>query len=228
MKTIAILQSNYIPWKGYFDLIKSVDTFVIYDEVQYTKNDWRNRNMIKTATGPLWMTIPVRQLSLSQKIYETETSQYNWNNKHWNAIKTNYAKAKYFGQYAPVFEEIYRTISTPNLSEINLTFIKAINKVLGIDTEIIDSRDLKLEGGRNERLIDAIKKLNGDRYISGPSAKNYLDESQFNKEGISVDWIDYSGYPEYEQLYPPFAHAVSVLDLIFNTGQDATKYLKSK
>lgn len=228
MKTVAILQSNYIPWKGYFDLIKSVDTFVIYDEVQYTKNDWRNRNQIKTATGVAWITIPVRQLSLSQKIYETEVSQYNWNVKHWNTLKTNYSKAKHFSEYAPVFEKIYQTITTPNLSEINMTFIRAINEILKIDTEIIDSRALNLEGDRNERLIDAIKKLDGTRYISGPSAKSYLDESQFNKEGITVDWIDYSGYPEYEQLYPPFSHAVTVLDLIFNMGQQAPDYLKTK
>lgn len=228
MKSIAILQSNYIPWKGYFDLIRSVDTFVIYDEVQYTKNDWRNRNQIKTANGPAWLTIPVRQLSLSQKIYETEVSLPNWNAKHWNTLKTNYAKAKHFGTYGPLFEHIYKNISTPFLSEINLTFIKAINEILNIKTEIIDSRELQLEGDRNERLLDAVKKLNGTRYISGPSAKSYLDESLFNNEGISVDWISYAGYPEYEQLFPPFVHAVSVLDLIFNMGPDAHLYLDKK
>lgn len=228
MKTIAILQSNYIPWKGYFDLIRSVDTFVIYDEVQYTKNDWRNRNQIKTANGPAWITIPVRQLSLSQRIYETEVSLPNWNVKHWNTLKTNYAKAKYFGTYAPLFENIYKNISTPLLSEINLTFIKALNEILNIKTEIIDSRELHLEGDRNERLLDAIKKLNGTRYISGPSARSYLDEALFQKENITVDWISYSGYPEYEQLFPPFVHAVSVLDLIFNAGPDAHLYLDKK
>ena len=228
MKSIAILQSNYIPWKGYFDVIKSVDAFVIYDEVQYTKNDWRNRNMIKTATGPAWMTIPVRQLSLSQKIFETEVSQTNWNVKHWNTIKTNYSKAGSYGEYGPVFEKIYKEIATPNLSEINLTFIKAINSVLNINTEIVDSRDLKLEGDKNERLIDAIKKLNGDRYLSGPAAQSYLDVARFHEEGIQVDWIDYSGYQEYDQLYPPFVHGVSALDLIFNMGAEAPDYLKVK
>lgn len=208
--------------------MRSVDTFVIYDEVQYTKNDWRNRNQIKTPNGPEWITIPVRQLSLSQKIYETEVSLPRWNIKHWNTLKTNYAKAKHFGTYGPVFENLYKNTNTPFLSEINLTFIKAINEILNIKTEIIDSRELQLEGDRNERLVDAVKKLNGTRYISGPSAKSYLDESLFDHEGISVDWISYAGYPEYEQLFPPFAHAVSVLDLIFNMGPEAHLYLDKK
>jgi hypothetical protein len=220
VKKVAILQSNYIPWKGYFDIINSVDTFVIYDEVQYTKNDWRNRNIIKTPTGTAWLTIPVRQVSLEQKIFETQTTLKNWNVKHWNSIKGAYSKAKFFKEYEEYFCSVYLNIDTENLSEINLIFIRAINKLLGITTEIIDSRTLNLDGDKNKRLVQAVSKLGGTIYVSGPSAKNYLDETIFNKADIQVEWMDYSKYTEYPQLYPPFVHGVSILDMVFNIGVD--------
>ncbi|MBK7149195.1 MAG: WbqC family protein [Bacteroidetes bacterium] len=224
MKKVAILQSNYIPWKGYFDLIKSVDVFVIYDEVQYTKNDWRNRNLIKTPTGPSWITIPCRQTSLAQKIYETQVTLPNWNVKHWNTIKGNYTRAPYFKKYEEVFYQTYMSSRSEFLSEINLTFIKTINGLLGIETTIIDSRELNLQGDKNERLIEAVCKLNGNYYLSGPAAKSYLDEKAFHDKGIEVAWMDYTKYPEYQQLYPPFTHGVSILDLIFNCGESAVNY----
>jgi hypothetical protein len=218
MRKVAILQSNYIPWKGYFDIINSVDTFVIYDEVQYTKNDWRNRNIIKTPTGPLWLTIPVRQVSLEQKIFETQTTLKNWNVKHWNSIRGAYSKAPYFKECESYFRDLYLSIETENLSEINLIFIRAINKLLGINTEIIDSRTLNLDGDKNKRLVQAVSKLGGSVYISGPSAKGYINESAFNYNDINIEWMDYSKYQVYPQLYPPFVHGVSILDMIFNIG----------
>lgn len=218
MKKIAILQSNYIPWRGYFDLINQVDVFVIYDEVQYTKNDWRNRNIIKTPNGPLWLTIPVRQQNLEQKINETRVSLKNWNIKHWNAIKANYTKAPYFKQYEERFKELYLDINTDLLSEINLKFIFTINDILGIKTQIIDSLSLDLGGNKNERLVDAVLKLNGTHYLSGPSAKNYLDTKLFEENNIQLEWMDYEGYSEYQQLFPPFSDTVSILDTIFSCG----------
>lgn len=218
MKKIAILQSNYIPWKGYFDIIKMADVFVVYDEVQYTKNDWRNRNIIKTPNGPMWLTIPVRQLNLEQKINETRVSLKNWNIKHWNAIKANYTKAPYFKQHEERFRELYLGMNTDLLSEINLKFICVINDILGIQTEIIDSISLNLQGNKNERLLEAVTKLNGTHYLSGPAAKDYLDTGLFEKNNIQVEWMDYSGYSDYKQLYDPFVMHVSVIDYIFNTS----------
>ncbi len=218
MKKIAILQSNYIPWKGYFDIIRQSDVFVIYDEVQYTKNDWRNRNLIKTPKGLEWLTIPVKQNNLHQKINETFVSQNNWNKKHWNSIVCNYSKAPYFKTFGNEIKNLYENINTDNLSEINIQFIKTLNGILGIETKIVDSKTLLLSGDKNDRLIDAIKKLDGTHYISGPAAKNYLDEDKFAANNIEVEWMNYRNYSEYEQLYPPFAHYVSVLDLIFNEG----------
>ncbi len=227
MKKIAIIQSNYIPWKGYFDIINIVDIFVIGDDVQYTKQDWRNRNKIKTLTGVKYITIPVIYNSTKQKIIETKIANKNWNKKHWNLIKESYRKASFFNEYKDIFEELYLNSNEEYLSEINYKFIKSINKLLGINTKIVWSNELKIEKDRNERLISFCKQLKADVYLSGPSAKNYLDEKLFEKEGIKVEWMDYSGYPEYPQLYPPFVHEVSIIDLIFNTGKNAFRYMKS-
>ncbi len=226
MKKIAILQSNYIPWKGYFDIINQVDEFIFYDDVQYTKNDWRNRNKIKTVNGPLWLTIPVRQENLSQKINETKVSQDNWALKHWKSISLNYSKAPFYNQYKDKLEEFYTGINTPFLSEINRQAIELINSILGITTVLTSSSDYKLIEGKNERLIDLILQAGGTHYLSGPSARDYINEDLFKSAGIEISWMNYSGYPEYPQLHPPFDHAVSVFDLILNTGPDAKKYMK--
>jgi hypothetical protein len=227
MRKIGILQSNYIPWKGYFDLIDSVDTFVIYDEVQYTKNDWRNRNMIKTRNGKQWMTIPIRQTNLSQRINESQVSSQNWNVKHWNTILTNYSKAPCFHEVKSFVQHLYlESPHSRNLSEINQKLITEICRFLSISTEIIVSDTLQLRGDKNEKLIEACTKLEGDVYLSGPSARAYLDVDLFKEHGITVEWMDYNGYPEYPQLFPPFDHQVTILDLIFNTGTAARNYIK--
>jgi len=225
-KKIAILQSNYIPWKGYFDMIASVDVFVIYDEVQFTKNDWRNRNLIKTKNGLQWLTIAVKHEKLSQAICETEVFKQNWVKKHIGTLQANYAKAPFFGEYKSRIFDLYENVST-NLSEINVDFIKEICGILDIDTKIIDSRSLNLSGNKQEKLIQACKQLDAAIYLSGPAAKSYIDESNFADHNIKVEWMDYSNYKDYNQLYPPFEHGVSILDLIFNEGPNAKKYLKS-
>jgi hypothetical protein len=226
-KRVAILQSNYIPWKGYFDIIGSVDEFIIYDEVQYTKNDWRNRNKIKTPQGVQWLTIPVYQMSLGQKISETKVSNVKWASKHWQSLQTNYSKAAFFREDKPFFEHYYRNVRTPFLSEINEGLLMMICELIGIKTRISKSADYVLTGDPTERLVSLCKQTNAELYLSGPSAKNYLQEGLFEEEGIKVEWADYHNYPQYSQLFPPFEHAVSILDLIFNVGgSNALKYLK--
>jgi hypothetical protein len=224
-RKIAILQSNYIPWKGYFDLIAKSDTFVIYDEVQYTKNDWRNRNLIKTTNGPEWITIPVRQISLDQKIEETKITTHHWAKKHVSTLQGNYSKSPFFKSYKDAIFSLYE-IKSEYISEINLSFIKGICKLLDINTDIIRSNELNLHGDKNSRLLEACKKLGATTYISGPSAKNYLNVELFDDANIKVDWMDYSDYKEYNQLFPPFQHGVTILDLIFNLGPQAKDYLK--
>ena len=222
-----ILQSNYIPWKGYFDLINMADVFIIYDEVQYTKNDWRNRNKIKTANGPIWLTIPVKQEKLSQRILDTEVHTNEWRRKHWNSIKLSYSKSAFFKDHSPLFEALYMDSSETKLSNINHSFLIAINNLLGINTIIHWSQDLSIAGGKTERLVELCKKVGADEYISGPAAGDYLDTKLFENNNIKISWMNYDGYPEYSQLYPPFVHDVSVLDLIFNEGPNASKYMKS-
>jgi hypothetical protein len=228
MKKVAILQSNYIPWKGYFEMINMVDEFVLYDCVQYTKNDWRNRNQIKTPNGVAWLTIPCRFESMSQKINETKATDKLWASKHFKSISQNYSKAKHFQEYAPIFEKLYKEVADEELlSVINYKFILAINDILGIKTKISKCEDFNLIEGQTSRLVQICKDAKATLYLSGPSAKDYLDEKLFEDEDIKVEWMDYSGYTEYKQLYPPFVHGVSIIDLIFNEGSNAVKFMKS-
>jgi hypothetical protein len=226
-KKIVVLQSNYIPWKGYFDLMNYADEFVIQDTAQYTRRDWRNRNKIKTPRGVVWLTIPVVHRS-GQLIQETQISDPHWARKHWGSILQNYKRAPYFGDYKETFESIYSEVACePLLSVVNFRLISEICKILGIHTRLSWSRDYSLAEDKTERHVNLCTQLDADEYISGPSARNYLDEVKFARAGIKLTYMDYSGYPEYNQLYPPFEHSVSVIDLIFNEGPNATKLMKS-
>lgn len=229
-KKVAILQSNYIPWKGYFDIIASVDEFIFYDEMQYTKNDWRNRNKIKTPNGLHWLSIPVAtkgHLSQDVRIMDAKIVDKKWANFHWNTIKQFYKKAPYFKDYADIFEKIYKECEQEEfLCKINYKFIYVINEILGIKTKISFSQDYGLIEGKTERLVDLVQKAGGTEYLSGSAAKDYIVSELFEEANIKLSWMDYSNYPEYPQLYPPFEHGVSILDLIFNCGPDVRKYMK--
>ena len=228
-KIVAIVQSNYIPWKGYFDLINFADEFILYDDVQYTKNDWRNRNKIKTQNCSIWLTIPVRQKGhVYQKICEAVVSDSRWNRKHWNSIVTNYSRSIYFPTYRQLFEDLYLNCDERLLSQINYRFIIAICQILGINTKISWVMDYHLvEKEKNDRIMELCAKAQATEYLVGPAAKSYINEELFIQEGISLRYMDYSGYPEYGQLFPPFEHGVSIIDLILNEGPDALKYMKS-
>ena len=227
MKKIAILQSNYIPWKGYFDMIASVDEFIIYDDVQFTKNDWRNRNKIKTSSGMQWLSIPVRQERLDQKISETKVSDRRWADKHWKTIKQNYSRADGFSIYSSVIAETYQQAAELEfLSDINLLFIRTICKLANIQTTISLCTDYTLTGDRIARLVNLCQQASANVYLSGPAAKSYLDEDAFAKADIILNWMDYTGYKEFSQLYPPFEHGVSMLDLLFNLGLQHSTYMK--
>lgn len=228
LKRVAISQSNYIPWKGYFDLVRSVDEFVLFDTAQYTRRDWRNRNRIKTPAGPAWLTIPVivkgRYL---QTIQETEVSDPSWPEQHWKTLVHNYARAPFFDHYRDCFEELYLGCQEGLLSQINYRFITGIAKILGIKTRLSWSAAYPTIEGKTERLLGWCRQLRATEYLSGPAAKDYIDETLFDNARIQVRFMDYSGYPEYKQLYPPFDHAVSIVDLIFNEGPNAIRYMKS-
>lgn len=227
-KKVAIVQSNYVPWKGYFDMIALVDEFILYDDVQYTKRDWRNRNLIKTSTGLKWITIPVEVKGrYHQQINETKIADEKWAELHWDILRFHYKNAKFFKLYEEIFAELYLGLSERYLSKINYTFISKINELLGIKTTIRWSSEFELVEGKTERLLNICKEVSATHYISGPAAKSYLNESLFLDENIEVVWMDYLDYPEYNQIYPPFEHGVSILDLIFNLGPDAHLYMKN-
>lgn len=226
MKKLAILQPNYLPWKGVFDLIHRVDVFVFLDDVQYTERDWRNRNKIPTIEGATWITVPVKNSNRrGQLIYEAEIdNSVNWQKKHFNSFLMNYAKASYFKEYKWILEDLYLDKKWTKLTELNIYSTKLISEVLGIKAEFINSVDLNSKRSRDDKLIDICKKLNGDYYLSGPTAKAYIDPRKFSNQDIKLDYISYE-YPEYRQLHEPFNHHVTVLDLIFNCGPDAPYYI---
>ena len=205
-----------------------VDVVVLYDEMQYTKRDWRNRNKIKTANGIQWLSIPVQvKGKFHQKINETNTTGNEWRQKHWNTILHNYKKAPFFDDFIDELEVLYLSSDESNLSLINRTFTEKICSWLGINTEIRWSREFELIGEKSEKLLNVCLQLGATEYFAGPLSKNYLQTELFDENGISVNWIDYSGYPEYPQLHGSFEHGVSVLDLLFNTGPESQKYMKS-
>jgi len=227
MKSILITQSNYIPWKGYFDSIQCCDVFVVYDDMQYTKLDWRNRNKVKSNDGVKWLTIPVKTSGkYFQKIKDTKIADKNWNIDHWNRIKEYYRKANCFKEMVDWIEPLYRNCKFEYLSEINIHFIQAINSFMGIETEIRFSSEFELHEERTQRLINICKDLGGTDFYAGPAAKNYIDMKKFEQEDLRLHWLNYSKYKEYTQLYPPFKHGVSILDLILNMGEESPNYLK--
>ncbi|MBR1390979.1 MAG: WbqC family protein [Lachnospiraceae bacterium] len=230
MKKVGILQSNYIPWKGYFDIINMVDEFILYDDMQYTRRDWRNRNKIMTKNGPIWLTIPVDvKGKYYQKINETKVLDKHWIDEHKKALQCNYGKAPFFREYKDIIFEVYDKCQGEDyLSHVNYLFLKEVCKILGINTRITWSSDYNLADGKTERLVQLVKDAGGDYYLSGPAAKAYIDQKLFEEENIKLGWMDYSGYPEYPQIGREFEHGISILDLIFMVGggEEALEYLK--
>ncbi len=225
-KTVAIVQSNYVPWKGYFDLMARVDEFVLYDDVQYTRRDWRNRNRLKSPEGVRWLTIPVQVKGrYLQRIDETMVSDPRWGERHWATLAGWYGRAPFFQTYREALEDLYRDTRERELSAINRRFLEMLRDALGIATPLTSSTDYPSGGQKTERLLGICQAAGARCYVSGPAAREYLDEERFRAAGIEVEWMSYEGYPEYPQLHPPFEHAVSVLDLLLNVGAEAPRYM---
>ncbi len=226
-RSVAIVQSNYLPWKGYFDLIASVDEFVLYDDVQYTNGDWRNRNRIKTREGLSWLTVPVLTKGrFGQLIRDTEIKGTAWKATHWKTIAQHYRRAACFDEIASWLAPMLLDREWNLLSELNRSLIEAVCAYLGIRTRITPSCDYPLAGDRSERLVGLCGQLGASVYVSGPAARCYLDEAAFGREGISVRWFDYGAYPAYPQLWGGFVHEVSIVDLLFNCGKASDQFMK--
>jgi len=225
MKTVVILQSNYIPWKGYFDLMHSADEFILFDDRQYTRQDWRNRNQVKTENGTQWLTIPVIG-KFGQRIDETVIADQGWAASHWNRLVQLYRRAPHFSVYAAQIEALYCSAADVQmLSSVNRLFLEGIGNLLGLNTPLRSSADFPSVEGKTETLVALCRAIGATRYVSGPAARNYIETEYFAQAGIELSFKSYDGYPEYPQQYPPFAHGVTVLDLLFNVGPDAPWYI---
>ncbi len=224
---VAILQSNYIPWRGYFNLIKEVDIFIFHDDLQYTKNDWRNRNLIRTQSGLRWLTIPVGT-SEKRKINEVWLPDNAWKEKHLKLLEMSYSKTPHWNYAKNLMEFIYLQDQSKNLSEFNSNIIIEISKnYLGFKTTFRKSTEWKLESRKLSRVLELLTQVGATEYVSGPSGKNYLDYREFKARGINLSYIDYSSLQPYKQNFPNFEGNVSVLDLIFNCGESSSTLLTS-
>jgi len=224
----VILQPSYIPWRGYFDQIRRADLFIFYDDVQYDKHGWRNRNQIKTVAGKHWLTIPVHTAGATHGVTIKEVRidwSKPWPSQHLKSLTAAYARAPYFKQYLPLLESFYDR-RDECISEFTIATTVALARELGIrDTRFVRSSELEGIGGiRTSRLIEILRRVGADHYITGPSARDYIAADEFATAGIDLEYMKYE-YPEYPQLYPPYDPQVSVLDLLFMTGPQALDYI---
>jgi hypothetical protein len=223
---ICIIQSCYIPWKGFFDLIGRCDEYVVLDSAQYVKRHWHNRNRIKTANGIEWLTIPVITKGRFEQPIDQVEIEKPWADKHWRALELAYNRAPFFEQLAPTVKSWYeRAEKEMRLTDVNAIFLHSIVGLLGLRTRIIRDTAYPAEGSKTARLLNIARTAGATHYLSGPSARNYFDEAIFKAAGIRTEWISYEGYPEYKQLHCGFDHAVTAIDLLFNTGPEARRYI---
>lgn len=223
----VILQPSYIPWRGYFDLIHRADVFVFYDDVQYDKHGWRNRNRIKTAQGTRWLTIPVRSRGATDgvRIRDVPTNDDEpWPRKHLATLRQSYASAPHLADYLPWLERVYAA-PPPLLADFTIATTIDLAAMLGItSTKFLRSSELGIGGGKTERLVNIVRHVGATEYLSGPSARDYIEPEKFEDAGIALEYIEYR-YPEYPQLHPPYDAQVSILDLLFMTGSEAPNYI---
>ena len=225
---VAIIQSNYIPWRGYFDIIDDVDIFIVHDDLQYTKGDWRNRNKIKTANGTKWLSVPVNYRHEDKQLIMEATIDYQhgWVHQHVKTLKQAYAKAPYL---KPLFEELETILKQKytTISQLNIALIRWMMEKLEIRTKLLMSWELEPSGAKTERVISLLRAVSASTYLSGPAAADYLDIEAFRENGIGLEYKSYA-YPPYSQLWGDFVGDVSILDLLFNTGERARDFLKSQ
>jgi hypothetical protein len=224
----VILQPSYIPWRGYFDLIHRADLFVFYDDVQYDTRGWRHRNRVKSPEGSVWLTIPVHAKgaqTLSRPIHSIETSSTgNWPAEHLRKLERLYSAAPFYADYREWLSSIYR--NPPSLlADFTIATTRELASMLGITrTRFMRSSELPAHGTKTDRLLSILEHVGATQYLSGPSARDYIEADKFERAGIELEWMTYQ-YPEYPQLYPPYDPGVTILDLLFMTGPEAPDYI---
>lgn len=226
MTTVAILQPGYLPWLGFFDQMRRSDVFVYYDDVQFDKHGWRNRNRIKTPAGPLWLSVPVLHSGRrGQPIVDVEIdNRVPWARKHLSSIRQNYAKSPYIDDYLPGLDAILQR-PWKFLVDLDMHVVELLAAWLDIQPRIVRSSELGIEGDKSARLLDICRHFSADCYISGDAAKDYLDCELFSANAISVQWQEYP-HPVYPQLHGNFLPYLSALDLVLNTGAASQKIIR--
>lgn len=224
----VILQPSYIPWRGFFHQIQKADVFVFYDDVQFDKRGWRNRNRIKMPRGSEWLTIPVK--SKGHQLEHTPINEIqicwdgDWNRKHWCTLQQHYRRAPFFEHYRPFLQSVFAR-RDELLADFTIDLTIALARQLGLtQTRFVRSSSLPAEGAKTDRLLSVLRAVGATHYISGPSAKAYLEGNKFESAGITYSFMSYD-YPEYPQLFPPFDPQVSILDLLLMTGPQAPGFI---
>jgi hypothetical protein len=227
MKRVSIIQSAYIPWKGFFDLIGRCDVYIIYDSVGFSKGHWHNRNQIKRDRLDPWLTIPVKSAGKYRQSIEDVVVAKPWAERHWTILREAYAKTEFFDVESPTIRQLFESLAAePLLTRINEVMLRWLARRLGLTTKIVRDRDFSFSGDRNDRLVDLCNAVGATTYLSGPSARDYLDVTPFARAGIAVEWMTYGPYPTYPQPHGAFAHDVSILDALFCLGPDAANFIK--
>jgi len=220
---VSIHQPQYLPWLGLFHKILKSDLFIFLDNVQFVKNEWQNRNKIRTHRGWQWLTVPV-SFSHGDKIKDVRTNhRVNWCKKHHHALVTNYSPASYFREYFPAFEEAYSR-EWPGLVDVNLFFLRLMMDMLGIKVETALASEFPEVNEPTERLVALCKEVGAECYLSGIVGRSYLDLNRFEEEGIKVNFHDFK-HPVYPQLYGEFQPNMSIVDLLFNCGPESLTIL---
>lgn len=221
---VVVLQPTYLPWMGYLGMVDLADIFVFYDDVQFSVQSWQQRNKIKTAQGWIWLTVPVVR-QFGSTINDTRINNItNWNKKHWESIKQSYSKAPFFEKYALIFQGVYEN-EWEYLADLNISLIKKTAEILGLETKFMVSSELKSEGVKTERLMNILNKIGATEYISGPGARDYIEVDKFKENSVKLYWYEYQ-HPVYPQIRGEFIPYLSVIDLLFNTGDEALRYIR--
>lgn len=224
---LAALQPGYLPWAGFFDLMKRSDLFIIEDCLQYTKQDWRNRNRIRTQKGFIYLTVPVKKGSVNMKINEALIAhQEPWQRRHFNLLRENYHQAPFFKEYLPFCEEVYLERKWEKLIDLDLHIILFLKEVLKIDTDVIllSQLDYSFDEDKTMSLVSLCKKVGARVFLEGQAGKNFIEQARFEREGLTIEFQHYQPRP-YPQVYQPFISHLSVIDLLFNVGPEAHEYI---
>src|SRR5688500_15716933 len=226
---VVILQPSYIPWRGYFDQMRQADLFIFYDDVQYDKHGWRNRNQIKTHQGKQWLTIPVhsRGVTNGTPIRDVRIDWSKpWAKSHLKSLTFAYSKAPYFKEYFPLLESFYER-RDEFLADFTIETCIILGHELGFaSTRFMRSSELiDIQGQKTDRVIDILKRVGATHYICGASASSYMEPEKFDLAGITFEYMEYK-YPEYSPLYPPYEPYISILYLIFMRGKESCSYIE--